>query len=91
MRLNFPHLLMTGLLVLPAYSPNGGGGTPPDSLQLAGKYNGSFVIANSSPFVDVKTTFTVDAAGTSAARPRQRMRRKPIRERSRGRFRAILR
>ena len=63
MRLNFPHLLMTGLLVLPACSPNGGGGTPPDSLRLAGKYNGSFVIANSSPFVDVKTTFTVDAAG----------------------------
>ena len=63
MRLNFRHFLVAGLLVLPACSPNGGGGTPPDSLGLAGKYNGSFVIANSSPSVEVKTTFTVDAAG----------------------------
>ena len=65
MRLSIRHLLVAGLLVLPACSSTGGGGggTPPDSLQLAGKYNGSFVIANSSPFVDVKTTFTVDAAG----------------------------
>ena len=63
MRLNFRYLLITGLLALPACSPTGGGGTPPDSLQLAGKYNGSFIITNSSPFVNVKTTFTVDAAG----------------------------
>ena len=63
MRLNIRQLLVAGLLTLPACSPTGGGGTPPDSLQLAGTYNGTFIITNSSPFVDVKTTFTVDAAG----------------------------
>ncbi len=64
MRLNFRHLLIAGLLTLPACSPNGGGGgTPPDSFQLAGKYNGGFAITDSSPPVNVKTTFTVDAAG----------------------------
>jgi hypothetical protein len=62
------HLLITGLLFLAACS-SGGQGTPPpappptDSPQIAGKYNGSFVIANSNPFVNVKTTLTVDAAG----------------------------
>ena len=63
MRLNIRQLLVAGLLTLPACSPTGGGGTPPDSLQLAGTYNGTFIITNSSPFVNVKTTFTVDAAG----------------------------
>lgn len=63
MRLNFRHLLVAGLLVLPACSPNGGGGVTPPPSQIAGTYNGQFVIQNSSPFVGVKTTFTVDAAG----------------------------
>lgn len=64
MRLNFRHLLVAGLLVLPACSPNGGGGgTPPDALQLAGTYNGTFIVTNSTPFVNVKTTFTVDTSG----------------------------
>ena len=55
-------LLITGLLFLAACSS--GGTTPPtDSVQIAGTYNGAFVIGNSTPFVSVKTTFKVDAAG----------------------------
>jgi hypothetical protein len=58
------YVLITGLLFLAACS-SGGQTTPPptDSPQIVGKYNGSFVIANSNPFVNVKTTLTVDAAG----------------------------
>jgi hypothetical protein len=57
------HLLATSLLFLAACSSGGTTPPPTDSAQIAGKYNGSFVISNSTPFVSVKTTLTVDAAG----------------------------
>jgi hypothetical protein len=62
--LSLKSMLLTGLLFLTACPTGGGTPSPPtDSLQLAGTYNGQFVIANSNPFVDVKTTFKIDAAG----------------------------
>jgi hypothetical protein len=61
-------LILVGALAL-VLSACGGSGTPnpnpQPSNQLAGTYNGSFII-DVEPFVSAKTTFTIDNAGKVA-------------------------
>ena len=66
MRLVSRSLLVAGLSTLAACGSGGtlpGGGGSPSGVQLAGKYNGSFLITRTTPFVNVDTTLTLDAAG----------------------------
>jgi hypothetical protein len=61
---------MLGVLVMVLAGCGGGSSTPTPTPQpnsgLTGTYNGEIVIGNSSPFVSVTTTFTVDSAGKVA-------------------------
>jgi hypothetical protein len=65
----FIHILVSALALV--LSACGGSGTPnpnpnpQPSNQLAGTYNGSFII-DVEPFVSAKTTFTIDNAGKVA-------------------------